>query len=206
MEGITCINKSFHGGRSGIVNYIHDLHISDDENLIVLEDDLFAEKEFFEQCDHFFKRLHSRERPIFVGYSRANDETDEFFDTYNLMHLWGFALKFGELKSIIAYHDRVRQYTMEQKREIIKDVLDFKYPCEIFEKYKHQLVERVSKNFLAISKESADLYFMFYLLQNRQKIVKPVKSFIRSFKTDQSISIPNDIEMDLMNAISVFVD
>lgn len=207
MEGVTCINKTFHGGRSGIVNYVHDLDISDDENLIVLEDDLFAEKMFFYHCEVFFNYIHSNERPIFVGYSRANTYKSELFETYNLLHLWGFALKFGDLKAAIAYHDKVRGHTPEQKEEIIRDVLSYKYPCEVFEKYKTQLLERVKKNFLATSKESADLYFMFYFLQNRQTIMKPTQSHIISSKERTSnIIIPNDVEMDLRNSIAAFVD
>lgn len=207
MEGITCINKTIHGGRSGIVNYVHDLNLSDDENLIVLEDDLFAEKEFFQQCELFFNYIHSSERPMFVGFSRANTYKSELFDTFNPLHLWGFALKFGDLKAVVAYHDKVRNYTIEQKESIIKDILTYKYPCEIFEKYKVQLLDRIKKNFLATSKESADLYFMFYFLQKRQRVVKPTKSHIISSqfrKVDKPV--PDDVEMDIRNMITAFVD
>lgn len=206
MEGVTCINKSFHGGRAGIVNYVHDLPITDDENIIVLEDDLFAEKGFFEQCDYFFQHLRTDQSPIFVGHSRIHGDVGEFFETYNLMHLWGFALKFGDLKKTIAYHDMVRKYTPSQKEKIIEDVLCFRYPCEVFEKYKSSLLDRIRKGFLANSKESADLYFMFYFLQNRLKIIKNTKSYIKSLRPEiQQDPLPC-VELDIVSAINSFVD
>lgn len=207
MEGVIHISKTFHGGHSGIVNYINDLPIGEDENLVVLEDDLFAHVEFFRQCEDFFNTVRSDATPLFVGYSRTNTQLSRFFETYSPLYLWGFALKFGDLKKMVAYHNTVRNYTADEKQKIIDDVMEFSYPCTVFEQYKSQLISLIQKGFLRNSNESADLYFMFYLLQNRLKTVKNTVSYIQSFKPNTfDDKEPNDVEMDIKNLLHSYVE
>lgn len=205
MDDIRKINKSTHGGVIGTVNYIHDMPFDNDENVVILEDDLFATVEFFEQCETYFSNICSDSLPIFVGYSKTNEKDEGFFNTYNLLYMWGFAMKFGTLKKVIEYHNTVRKYTKEQKQAIIDDVLNFKYPCNKFEKYKKDLMNTIRQNFMANSKESVDLYFWFYFLQNRLKIVKPLTTHVLSFKPEEfDEEISDDIELDIKNTIHCF--
>lgn len=205
MENVTQIDRTVHGGVIGCVDYINDIKLNDNDNVVVLEDDLYATVEFFEQCQKFFSTIYSPTSPIFVGYSRPRVAEDKFFQTYSLLYMWGFAMKFGDLRKVINYHNLVRTYNFEQKKAIIYDVLDYKYPCPVFEKYKIHLMDRVKENFMTKEKESVDLYFMFYFLQNRMKITKNEKSYVLSFKACPYDEIlPDPIEMDIKNMLYSF--
>lgn len=209
FDNIIHINKSVHGGVIGTVDYKDEIkslaQLNENENIVVLEDDLFTTEEFFKQCEIFFSDIYSDSSPIFVGYSKTNNTENKFFETFNLLYMWGFAMKVKDFNAVINYHNQVRKYDTTKKQEIINDVLNFEYPCEIFEKYKSKLMETIKFSFIRDSKESVDLYFMFYYLQHRIKIIKHSKSYIKSFKpNDCGKSISSDIEMDMVYNLESF--
>tara|TARA_R110000868_G_scaffold195048_3_gene440727 strand:+ start:12591 stop:13400 length:810 start_codon:yes stop_codon:yes gene_type:complete len=203
-QNIQFINRKKHGGVIGTVDYLDMAPITEKEYLVVIEDDLFATVGFFNQCEHFFANIRSNKTPIFVGYSQVS-LTESYFKTYSLMHMWGFAMQVNDLRKVIDYHNRVRRYTTDEKQKIINDVKEYVYPCKVFEKYKEDLLGKVSELFLKDSDESVDVYFMFYFLQNRLQIAKPTKSHIRSFKPNlYNEPSENPIEADIKANITNF--
>lgn len=204
-KSVKIINRNEHGGRIGTKDYIHYISLPLEAGLVVLEDDLFATKEFFDQCEHFFAHRSSAATPIFVGYSNTPQSDNPYYETFNSMHLWGFAIENHRLQGAIRFHDKVRKYGSAEKMAIVKEVLNHSYPCLMFEKHKHQLIEKILPNFLAESKESVDLYFLFHFLRNHQKIVKPTKSFVRPAREIQFVpDCPDVVESDMLAAIQNF--
>ena len=202
LNNVIHIDKPTHGGKIGVVNYVNDLPFDSDENVIIMEDDLMAMEEFFYQCEKFFSTICSDSTPIFVGYTKPNLVEERFFLTFNLLYMWGFAMKFGELKKVINYHNTVRTYDTFKKENIMNDVLNFEYPSPIFEKYKSEFINKIKGDFMANSDQSVDLYFWFYFLQNRLQIVKPTMPYVISFKpSTYKEFLPNFVEMDIKNVL-----
>lgn len=213
FEGITVFKNETHKGMKGLAEIFDVVGVSDEENCIFLEDDLVINVRFLEQCQEFFDSVYCNTSPVFIGYSKTNQHEDKFFQTYNPIPMWGWAVKGGEFKKYTSFYNEVQSSTQEQKRKIIEEVINKKFSCEVFERYKAQQSEINIDHFLN-RPNNCDVAFMVYMLRNNKKFVKNCECNVKNVENDrfatnkksnyENPEIANPIEMDILNAIHLW--
>ena len=184
LNNVTMFNKNIHGGLTHIPLHLLEYlptTLSPDENVIIMEDDMFIKSEFFSQCEYFFKNLYSEKSPFFSGFTKINSRENSYFETFNFLRSWVFSTKMKNLIYILQKLIDYRNYTHNHKEQIIHDIMAFTYPCEMFEKYKPHLINKLKEDFYS-DITHLDAPMEIFILHDKLKIIKPTQSHILSFK------------------------
>jgi len=195
FKNVRVITHEKDKGKPGMAEIINMVDETDDDNIVFLEDDLMVNEQFFEQCETFFRWFYSSSSPIFIGYSNTYQTLDTFFETYCSIPQWGLVTKMKDLKELTNFY-----FSVQNKQEIIDEVLNKTFPDEVFEKYKKQIVDANSHYFLT-RPNSIDVYFMFYLLKMGKKVWKNCKCHVALDVPKYEDKNHNPIERDILNAL-----
>jgi hypothetical protein len=207
---VTSLIQKEHGGTRGMVRILE--HLESEERYVWLEDDLIVGDLFFHQCELFFNQLYSNLFPIFIGYSRTNNASDEFFRTYSCIPMWGIATYGKHLQSFINFYLKTENASVEEKTKIINSILDKKFDCEYFEKHKEMMLQANRDNIFEKT-YNLDSFFWIHLLLSNQAVIKnQISSVFYSadkFARNKTIeykddSIKNPIEMDILNGAKMW--
>jgi len=207
---VTNIVLSQHKGIVGVLRS-HD-YLNDDENYIWLEDDLWLDVPFFNQAQDFFDKHYSESTPIFIGYSKTGNTNYSWFKTYMYIPMWAIVTKGKHLKELVEFYRGIVEGTPEQRLNLADSILQYKFDCSVFEKYKETIL-KVNRESFTIKLHNIDYYFMIYLLSKRICAIKNTKCYVSlrepRFATNNMREVVvsekfSDAENDMISGITMW--
>ena len=186
---ITHITHSKHLGVAGIIEVAENL--KDEEFYLWLEDDLWAELPFFDQCNDFISKHFTSESPIFIGYSKTQNTHSSFFKTYMCIPMWSVLTKGKYLKSFTSFYRNILANITEKKDYILYS----KVNCDTFEKYKHSIF-KINSDTLTVKPHNLDFYFLIFLVANKFKVIKNTKCYVTVKEKKYAVNSTKDVEIN----------